>query len=109
MCSPYSIAYRVVHVCQPVPLCIEHLPPSRACNCLVRSARTTAWAAPKHGTLDAGKPSGFLSYCRASKGGFKDTPPDDLVAAVLKETLNRTGVKADVSALGIPHAIPTVG
>ena len=36
--------------------------------------------------------------CRASKGGFKDTPPDDLVAAVLKETLNRTGVKADVSA-----------
>ncbi|GAB4816938.1 hypothetical protein N2152v2_003984 [Parachlorella kessleri] len=32
---------------------------------------------------------------RASKGGFKDTPPDDLVAAVLKETLARTGVKAE--------------
>lgn len=30
-------------------------------------------------------------------GGFKDTPIDDLVVAVLKETLKRTGVKPEAS------------
>lgn len=33
--------------------------------------------------------------CRAKRGGFKDTPADDLVAAVLKETLSRTGVEPE--------------
>lgn len=30
---------------------------------------------------------------RAKRGGLKDTPADDLVAAVLKETIARTGVE----------------
>ncbi|PRW57879.1 3-ketoacyl- thiolase peroxisomal [Chlorella sorokiniana] len=33
--------------------------------------------------------------CRAKKGGFKDAYPDDLVVAVLKEVLERTGVKPE--------------
>lgn len=33
--------------------------------------------------------------CRARKGGLKDTPADDLVATVLKETLRRTGVEPE--------------
>eukprot|EP00890_Picochlorum_soloecismus_P001192 jgi/Picsp_1/2073/NSC_05538-R1_3-ketoacyl- thiolase len=33
--------------------------------------------------------------CRARKGGLRDTPADDLVATVLKETLTRTGVEAE--------------
>jgi acetyl-CoA acyltransferase 1 len=33
--------------------------------------------------------------CRARKGGLRDTPADDLVATVLKETLARTGVEAE--------------
>lgn len=33
--------------------------------------------------------------CRARKGGFKDTPVDDLMAAVLKDTLRRTGVEPE--------------
>lgn len=33
--------------------------------------------------------------CRAKRGGLKDTPADDLVAAVLKETLCRTGVEPE--------------
>lgn len=33
--------------------------------------------------------------CRAKRGGLKDTPADDLVAAVLKETLKRTGVEPE--------------
>jgi acetyl-CoA acyltransferase 1 len=33
--------------------------------------------------------------CRAKRGGLKDTPADDLVAVVLKETLRRTGVEAE--------------
>ncbi|KAL4441837.1 hypothetical protein ABPG77_003753 [Micractinium sp. CCAP 211/92] len=32
---------------------------------------------------------------RARKGGLKDTPPDDLVVAVLREALHRAGIKAD--------------
>jgi len=33
--------------------------------------------------------------CRAKRGGLKDTPADDLVATVLKETLCRTGVEPE--------------
>ena len=33
--------------------------------------------------------------CRARRGGLKDTPADDLVATVLKETLRRTGVEPE--------------
>ena len=33
--------------------------------------------------------------CRAKRGGLKDTPADDLVAVVLKETLRRTGVEPE--------------
>lgn len=36
-------------------------------------------------------------YVQAMVGGFKDTPIDDLVVAVLKETLKRTGVKPEAS------------
>lgn len=42
----------------------------------------------------------IVSACRtaltkAKRGGFKDTPADDLVAAVLKETIRRTGVEPE--------------
>jgi len=33
--------------------------------------------------------------CRARKGGLRDTPADDLVATVLKETIARTGVEPE--------------
>ena len=33
--------------------------------------------------------------CKARRGGLKDTPPDDLVAAVLKETLRRSGIEPE--------------
>ena len=33
--------------------------------------------------------------CKAKRGGFKDTPADDLVAAVLKETIARSGVEPE--------------
>ena len=36
--------------------------------------------------------------CRAKRGGLRDTPADDLVAAVLKETIRRTGIEP--SAVG---------
>lgn len=41
-----------------------------------------------------------VSACRtpltkAKKGGLRDTPPDDLVATVLKETIRRTGVEPE--------------
>lgn len=36
------------------------------------------------------------ALCKARRGGFKDTPVDDLVAAVLKETIRRTGVEPEV-------------
>ena len=35
------------------------------------------------------------ALCKAKRGGFKDTPVDDLVAAVLKETIRRTGVEPE--------------
>lgn len=35
------------------------------------------------------------ALCKAKRGGFKDTPADDLVAAVLKETIRRTGVEPE--------------
>lgn len=37
---------------------------------------------------------------QALVGGFKDTPIDDLVIAVLKETLRRTGVQPEVGRAG---------
>jgi acetyl-CoA acyltransferase 1 len=42
----------------------------------------------------------IVSACRtaltkAKRGGFRDTPPDDLVAAVLKETIRRSGVEPE--------------
>jgi acetyl-CoA acyltransferase 1 len=33
--------------------------------------------------------------CKAKRGGLRDTPADDLVAVVLKETLRRTGVEPE--------------
>lgn len=36
------------------------------------------------------------ALCKAKRGGFKDTPVDDLIAAVLKDTLRRTGVEPEV-------------
>ncbi|KAI7843663.1 hypothetical protein COHA_002564 [Chlorella ohadii] len=45
-------------------------------------------------------------------GGFKDTPIDDLVVAVLKETLKRTGVKPEVRTAtilaGFPVTVPAM-
>eukprot|EP00887_Chlorella_sp_A99_P006474 scaffold3.g6474.t1 len=35
------------------------------------------------------------ALCKAKRGGFKDTPVDDLVAAVLAETIRRTGVEPE--------------
>ncbi|PRW59580.1 3-ketoacyl- thiolase peroxisomal [Chlorella sorokiniana] len=35
------------------------------------------------------------ALCKAKRGGFKDTPVDDLIAAVLKETIQRTGVEPE--------------
>lgn len=36
------------------------------------------------------------ALCKAKRGGFKDTPVDDLICAVLKETIRRTGVEPEV-------------
>ncbi len=36
--------------------------------------------------------------CKAKRGGFKDTPADDLLAAVLKATLQQTGVEPQVAS-----------
>jgi acetyl-CoA acyltransferase 1 len=33
--------------------------------------------------------------CRAKRGGLKDTPADDLVAAVLKDTIRRSGIEPE--------------
>ena len=38
------------------------------------------------------------ALCKAKRGGFKDTPVDDLIAAVLKDTIRRTGVEPEVGA-----------
>lgn len=38
------------------------------------------------------------ALCKAKRGGFKDTPVDDLIAAVLKETIRRSGVEPEVGA-----------
>ncbi|KAL4423207.1 hypothetical protein ABPG77_000340 [Micractinium sp. CCAP 211/92] len=35
------------------------------------------------------------ALCKAKRGGFKDTPVDDLIAAVLKETIRRSGVEPE--------------
>ncbi|PSC76644.1 3-ketoacyl-thiolase peroxisomal [Micractinium conductrix] len=35
------------------------------------------------------------ALCKAKRGSFKDTPVDDLIAAVLKETIRRTGVEPE--------------
>ncbi|KAI7840879.1 hypothetical protein COHA_005409 [Chlorella ohadii] len=35
------------------------------------------------------------ALCKAKRGGFKDTPVDDLIAAVLKDTIRRTGVEPE--------------
>lgn len=44
------------------------------------------------------------ALCKAKRGGFKDTPADDLVAAVLQETIRRTGVEPEVGCVGIGWA-----
>jgi acetyl-CoA acyltransferase 1 len=36
------------------------------------------------------------ALCKAKRGGFKDTPVDDLISAVLKDTIRRTGVEPEV-------------
>ena len=36
------------------------------------------------------------ALCKAKRGGFKDTPVDDLIAAVLKDTIARSGVEPEV-------------
>ncbi len=33
------------------------------------------------------------AVCKAKRGGFKDTPADDLLSAVLKATLEQTGIE----------------
>lgn len=38
----------------------------------------------------------FLLTCQAKRGGFKDTHADDLLVAVLKATLQQTGVEPQV-------------
>ena len=38
------------------------------------------------------------ALCKAKRGGFKDTPVDDLIATVLKETIRRSGVEPEVGA-----------
>ncbi|EFN53218.1 hypothetical protein CHLNCDRAFT_25846 [Chlorella variabilis] len=35
------------------------------------------------------------ALCKAKRGGFKDTPVDDLIATVLKETIRRSGVEPE--------------
>ncbi|GAB4821728.1 hypothetical protein N2152v2_008774 [Parachlorella kessleri] len=35
------------------------------------------------------------ALCKAKRGSFKDTPVDDLIAAVLKDTIRRTGVEPE--------------
>ena len=35
--------------------------------------------------------------CKAKRGGLKDTPADDLLATVLKATLQQTGIEPAVS------------
>lgn len=47
------------------------------------------------------------ALCKAKRGGFKDTPVDDLIAAVLKETIRRTGVEPEVRVRG--EAVVVVG
>ena len=37
------------------------------------------------------------ALCKAKRGSFKDTPVDDLIAAVLKDTIRRSGVEPEVS------------
>ena len=39
--------------------------------------------------------------CKAKRGGFKDTPADDLLAAVLKATLQQTGVEPQVPSVSM--------
>lgn len=36
---------------------------------------------------------------RAKKGAFKDTPADELVLAVMKDVMRRTGVQPDVGGV----------
>lgn len=38
---------------------------------------------------------------QAKRGGFKDTPPDDMLAAVITATLQRTGVEPEVSLMNV--------
>jgi acetyl-CoA acyltransferase 1 len=35
------------------------------------------------------------ALCRAKKGGFRDTPADDLMAAVLRDVVRRAGVEPE--------------
>lgn len=42
------------------------------------------------------------AVCKAKRGGFKDTPADDLLSAVLKATLEQTGVEAQAR---YPHSL----
>ncbi|PRW57669.1 3-ketoacyl- thiolase peroxisomal [Chlorella sorokiniana] len=83
---------------------------------LPRSSQVCAAAA-----VDAGLPSArtcsnalheVVIVSAALVGGFKDTPIDDLVVAVLKETLKRTGVKPNVRTAtilaGFPVTVPAM-
>lgn len=42
-------------------------------------------------------PTPLPSEPQAKRGGFKDTLPDDMLAAVITATLQRTGVEPEVS------------
>jgi acetyl-CoA acyltransferase 1 len=42
------------------------------------------------------------ALCKAKRGGFKDTPVDDLIAAVLKDTIRRSGVEPEVCRALLP-------
>ena len=49
------------------------------------------------------------ALCKAKRGGFKDTPVDDLIATVLRETIARTGVEPEVRGVaGIARTRPPV-
>lgn len=89
--------------------------PERACVCVspclplepAPSARLPAPAPPSSHILSTDCPLNRRPFsqppaphAQAQVGGFRDTPIDDLVVAVLKETLRRTGVAPEVGRAG---------
>lgn len=46
----------------------------------------------RHGSFSALR----TPICRAKKGGFKETPAEELLAATLKAILEKTGIRAEL-------------